>query len=61
MDELLRIIGRHKIVVTLTVVILGLPILLALTPLMLLLTAMWMWVGLSEAGRFGKNKGKRDD
>ena len=59
MDKLLQVIGRHKVVVTITIVILGLPILLALTPLMLLLGAMWLYVVLSEAGRCGKNDGEK--
>lgn len=59
MDKLLQVIGRHKVVVTITIVILGLPILLALTPLMLLLGAMWLYVALSEAGRCGKNDSEK--
>ena len=59
MDKLLCIIARHRVVVSITIVILALPILLALTPLMLLLGAMWMYVGLSEVGRCGKDKGEK--
>ncbi len=61
MDKLLDVIGRHKVVVTITIMVLGLPIILAMTPLMLLLGIMWLYVTLDEAGRLRKNKSKSDD
>ena len=61
MNKLLCIIARHRVIVSITVIILALPILLALTPLMLLLGAMWMYVGLSEVGRCEKRERKKKE
>ena len=58
MDKLLAMVARHRLAITITVIILALPILLALTPLMLFLGAMWMYVGLSEIGRYAKKDSK---
>ena len=58
MDKLLAMVARHRLAITITVIILALPILLALTPLMLFLGAMWMYVGLSEIGRCAKKDSK---
>lgn len=50
LNGLLEFLGRHKIAFGATILICGLPILLMLTPLVLILTVIWLWVALSEIG-----------
>lgn len=56
MNKLLQVIARHRIAVSITIIILAIPILVAMTLPALLLGAIWMYVGLSEVGRAGKDK-----
>jgi hypothetical protein len=49
MRKVLALLKRHSVITAVTIIILGLPIILAMSPLVLFLTAMWGYVVFSEA------------